>query len=596
MKKFLLCFFVIFTIISINPLNVSASDEVDLSKFNIETTIKEDGSIDMVEFITYNFSGKYNGAYRDVSIKNTDGMYNVKVSYVSKSGQETPFRKVNTAENGDDNVFQILKQDTDLYRIKIYSPSKDEEKTFKITYTMKNVATKYKDTGEFFYEYWSDYNETEIDNLKIHINIPDIAEDNNIKAYYHAVSSGNASVKNGSVDYSFPHVNSKELVETRVLFPASSIPLSSKIRNENALSRILKEEADYREKQQQKIAHAIMIKKIFNYVSMILGLLFIIFMFPVWRKFRNNPQDIYSTYSPPELPEECTPAVASYMVKRTVDGRTTYATILDLWRKGYLTIEKTEFENSKDKVDFSIKKVKKAAQELLKHERYFISWLFDTLGDGETVTTSAIKKSNESSSFYYDFQKWSKLVEEEVKSRNYYDKKANSAGRWLILFSVIGIIVSIVSLAFRAYFGIFSLLVSIFVMICGIYYCIKRSPYGQSQYNKWIKFKNYIKNSDFTYDASTDYIESYIPYAEALNMERNNMSKLRSSFHNPSQNMGWIYYYLLFDSMNLNKSEQFNYYIYDSFGTGSSGSSSSISGSSSSGSSGSSGGGGAGGF
>lgn len=56
MKKFLLGLFVLFFIISVNPLNVSASsEEIALSKFNIETTIKEDGSIDMVELITYNF-------------------------------------------------------------------------------------------------------------------------------------------------------------------------------------------------------------------------------------------------------------------------------------------------------------------------------------------------------------------------------------------------------------------------------------------------------------------------------------------------------------------------------------------------------------
>ncbi len=490
---------------------------MDLSKFNVETSIKEDGSIDMVEFITYNFSKKYNGAYRDISTRNTGGMYNAKVYYESRTGEEIPLKKVNNAKNGDSNVFEILKQDADLYRIKIYSPSKDEEKTFKITYTMKNAATKYKDTGEFFYEYWSDYNETEINNLKIHINIPNIAENKDIKAYCHTVSGGNVSVKNRSVDYSFPHVNSKEMVETRVLFPASSIPLSSKIRNENALDRILNEEADYREKQQQKMVRALIIKKIFNYTSMILGLFFIISMFLIWKKFRNNPEDIYNIYSPPELPEECTPAAAAYMVNRVVNGRTIYATILDLWRRSYLTIEKLEPENGKDKIDFSIKKIRKAAQELLKHERYFINWLFDILGNGESVNTSSIKKSSKSSSFYHHFQKWSKLVVEEVKSRNYCDKKANSTGKWLIIFSI-------VSLIFNAYLGIFNLLVSIFVMICGIYYCTKRSPYGQSQYNKWIKFKNYIKNADFTYNTGTDYIESYIPYAEALNMKNSTMS------------------------------------------------------------------------
>ncbi|APM39568.1 DUF2207 domain-containing protein [Clostridium kluyveri] len=594
MKKFLLGLFVLFFIISVNPLNVSASsEEIALSKFNIETTIKEDGSIDMVELITYNFKKKFNGAYRDISIRNTEGIYDIKVSFISEAGQETPFRKVTDAKNGDNNVFEISKQNKDLYRLKIYSPSKNEEKTFKIAYTMKNVVTKYKDTGELFYEYWSDYNETKIDNLKIHINLPYNMENQDIKAYYHTVSSGNISVKNGTVEYTFPHINSKELVEARVLFPASSIPLSPKTRNENALDRILSEEADYREKQQQKIALALARKKTFNYVSIISVLFFLIFILIIWRKFRNNNQDVYSIYSPPELPEECTPAVAAYLVNRTATGRTIYATLLDLWRKGYLTIKKAEPENKKDKINFSINKVEKDSGELLNHERYFMNWLFDKLGNGKSVTTSSIKKANKKSPFYHDSQEWSNLIREEVKSRNYYDKKANRTGIWLIAFSIIGIIISIVSLAFGAGMGILSLLASVITMICGVYYCVKKSPKGQSRYNNWIKFIKYIKNTDFTCDLNTHYIESYIPYAEALNIKKGSMSNLTAAFHNPSQNMGWIYYYLLFDSMNLNRKEQFSYYIYDSFNTGSSGSSSSDSSSSSSGSSG---GGGAGGF
>lgn len=184
------------------------------------------------------------------------------MSFISEAGQETPFSKVTDAKNGDNNVFEISKQNKDIYRLKIYSPSKNEEKTFKIAYTMKNVVTKYKDTAELFYEYWSDYNETKIDNLKIHINLPYNIQNQDIKAYYHTVSAGNISVKNGTVEYTFPHINSKELVEARVLFPASSIPLSPKTKNENALDRILSEEADYREKQQQKMALALARKRL----------------------------------------------------------------------------------------------------------------------------------------------------------------------------------------------------------------------------------------------------------------------------------------------------------------------------------------------
>ncbi|AJA46685.1 hypothetical protein CPAST_c05850 [Clostridium pasteurianum DSM 525 = ATCC 6013] len=590
MKKFLLCFCVLVLTFSIHSLKVLAADGISLSQFNVETTLKEDGSIDMEELLTYNFKDKYNGAYREISTKNTDGIYNIKVWFLSKDGEEIPLREVSNAKNGDNNVFEVLKENSTLYRIKIYSPSNNEEKTFKITYTMKNVAVKYKDTGEFFYTYWSDYNETEIDNFKIHINIASNTENENIKAYYHGISAGNMSIENGSVYYTFPHVNSKELVETRVLFPAELISLSTNTRDENGLNRILGEEADYREEQQQKIAKAALMKKVFDYIDIILGAISIIAMLIIWRGFKNNSQEVYSIYSPPEIPEECTPAVAAYLVNRIANGRTIYATILDLWRKGYLNIEKIDTENSKDKSNFLLKKIKRLDKSLLKHEKYFMDWIFKTLGDGNSVSTAQVKKS----SFYYAFQEWVKLIREEIKARNYYDKKATSKGIALIIAASVFIVISIISLVFHAYFGAFSLTISVFMLIYGIACCVKKTPYGQSKYNDWIKFKKYIKDVDFNYNdnMNRDYVEKYIPYAEALNMNKNSMIKLKNVFDNPSQDMGWIYYYLLFDNINLKRNEQFNYYIYNSFGTGSYGSSDASSGGGGS----SAGGGGAGGF
>ena len=106
MKKFLICFFVLILTISLVPIKALASDGVDLSKLNIETKIAQDGSINMEELITYDFKDKYNGAYRDISTKNTDGLYNLNVLLISKNGQEIPFKKVTDAKDGDTGVFE----------------------------------------------------------------------------------------------------------------------------------------------------------------------------------------------------------------------------------------------------------------------------------------------------------------------------------------------------------------------------------------------------------------------------------------------------------------------------------------------------------
>lgn len=44
------------------------------------------------------------------------------------------------------------------------------------------------------------------------------------------------------------------------------------------------------------------------------------------------------------IPEDCTPAVASYITGRNINGNIFFATVLDLFNKGYLRISR-RYEN-----------------------------------------------------------------------------------------------------------------------------------------------------------------------------------------------------------------------------------------------------------
>ncbi|OAA93870.1 DUF2207 domain-containing protein [Clostridium coskatii] len=597
-KKFLISTFILLFAISIHSFKAYASSGVDLSMFNVNTSIKEDGSIDVEEIITYNFKDNYNGAYRDISTIRTKGIKNLKVSLISHDGSEVPFKESSKVKNGDNGVFEILSKGTNLYGIKIYCPSKNEKRTFKITYTIKNVSVKYNDTGEFYYTYLSNYNETKVDNLKIHINLPENIDKQYIKAYYHGIANGECIIRNGNVDYFFHHVKSKELVQVRLLFPSKLIPLCKNVNNKNLLNTILSQEANYEKQKQQKIAHAIFVRNILNIISVVLCLLSLFLIFKTSKKLNKITDTSYSAYSPVEIPEDCTPAVAAYLVARTINGRTIYATILDLWRKGYLTIEKNILDAAKKKLNFLIIKNKEPDWLLLKHEKYFMHWIFDIMGSGQNVSTLEIKKHCKISSSHSNFANWLNLIKEEAKSRNYYDVEASKAGIFIIILAVVELIFSTISLMTEAHAGIFSLIISIFMIVYGSMCCCKKSAYGQSQYKKWMKFKSHVQNMDLEYNIGNATIETYIPYAEALNIKQNSMSKLRNSFKTPSDDdMGWLYYYLIFDSSTFDKDDTFSNNIYNSFNTGSSGNSI-VSSDNSSGSSsdGAAGGGGAGGF
>ncbi|WP_406541356.1 DUF2207 domain-containing protein [Clostridium ljungdahlii] len=130
-KKFLISTFILLFAISIHSFKAYASSGVDLSMFNVNTSIKEDGSIDVEEIITYNFKDNYNGAYRDISTIRTKGIKSLKVSLISHDGSEVPFKESSKVKNGDNGVFEILSKGTNLYGIKIYCPSKMKRELLK---------------------------------------------------------------------------------------------------------------------------------------------------------------------------------------------------------------------------------------------------------------------------------------------------------------------------------------------------------------------------------------------------------------------------------------------------------------------------------
>ena len=130
-----------------------------IKDMDIQATINKDGSVSVEHLITYKFNGDYNGIYINVPYnledttfekigKNTfldDKFYNgdeIIVNNVSliNSDAETEFRRVdsNMAYNGLRNAYTVTKQNG-ISQIKVYSPSKNITKKFKIDYTINNL-------------------------------------------------------------------------------------------------------------------------------------------------------------------------------------------------------------------------------------------------------------------------------------------------------------------------------------------------------------------------------------------------------------------------------------------------------------------------
>ncbi len=578
----------------------NAEESLIIPKWHIESQLQENGDLSIVEDITFRFNDKFNGVFREIVLEKTSGLQDIKVAEVTESG-EFQYKKVKDAKKGDYGVF-IVSEERKVNRLQIFSPSRDEEKTFRISYIVKNVAIMHNDIGELYYKFLGSENETPIGSFTVEIRLPQKDINDEVKVFAHGPLNGKITRKTNDIVYmEVTDVPKDTYIEGRILFPKDFIPSSTNIVNKNSYKSILDEEASLQKKIEKKSALDEAITKILGNISLITSiveLLIFVLLLIIFRRDKN----IYETINSSQIPEDCTPAIAGYITNMVIDTNTIMATILDLFRKSYIRIEDGEEYTKKRKKlkDFTITRVKEDDASLLSHEKYFLGWLLDEIGDKSSVTTRDIEQysKDNNSKFMTDYYDWQKKIKEDTISKGYFEKGRGKYAAFLIIFSSITLLISIVTLIFENLLGLTLLLASILLLIFGISLIHRKSDYGYGQYKKWLEFKKYMNNSkkQATIDDFSRYpLDISLIYALGLGVDKKILKKFdietTSSSGEHLYSNGWLYWYLIFasDKNNLFKRSIDNSFSGASSSTGSGGGFSG-------GGGGGAGGGGAGGF
>ena len=137
----------------------------EIDKVDINAAIMDNGDINVTEYLTYNFSGDFNGFLRELNSTGSDGCIINSVVVIDKSGFETIATSGNT---GAENTYEISENGYKT-SIKLYSKSSNEKKIFKVNYTAKNVAKKYETTGQLYWDFYSVENISSIKEANLNI-------------------------------------------------------------------------------------------------------------------------------------------------------------------------------------------------------------------------------------------------------------------------------------------------------------------------------------------------------------------------------------------------------------------------------------------
>jgi uncharacterized membrane protein len=302
---------------------------------NVQTDIliNNDASISVSEIRTTYFDGSFSQIYWDIPLKPQQKIENVIFSdengtfYQQTNGPDTVSRPKYT--------FSAVSEGNTEH-IEAYFSASNENKTFKLNYTVTNAITKYNDVAELYWKVIGDNWGTKTGQVVSTITLPEMVSKSSIYIWGHGPLNGKSEIIDGKTTrFTVQNVPSNTFVEIRELFPKSIISSLNTV-NENALQRIKNEESGF---QKQTI-----LREQFQVISIILLIIFIIawiiFWTYVWFKYGkeyhlDTPKYIHNP------PSNLEPALVESLVNQglNITPNSFSATILDLARKKYIKIE-----------------------------------------------------------------------------------------------------------------------------------------------------------------------------------------------------------------------------------------------------------------
>ena len=484
----------------------SAEDRwFQIEEVNIHALIDTDGSMHVTETDTYHFNGTFNGILIDLDTSGSDGIEDFQAYEVA----EQEYIPLEYEETSDGNRIQ--------YRI--YSASEDETKVFEFTYSLLNVVQVYADTAELYWKFFDESNENTLETVQIDVEFPEGAKQEEIKAFGHGPLEGTVERPDArTVQFQVSPLPAYKMFETRLLFPDSYVPDSTKINSEPMLEQILEEEENWSYSDDDEFWTIALI--IFIALLLLHLLVGALFYYKFGKPYKPDWKHKYYR----ELPEDVSPAVVSYLMKRRNDTSDLIATLLDLVRKKYVSMQVVKSPDPKEQDDytFQLKKTNKDGL-LLPHERMLVNWFFGKEGRAGKVSLSMIREQAEhkksAEAFYDKWTKWQDEVLHTVNRLNYFEERPKNSKiyAWFVIVVALQVF-AVWWLTGGSFLVLYPLPLLLFRMKSQF-----RTPSGQTEYAKWKSFKRFL--NDYSRMASREPLavhlwEQYFVYAISLGVAK----------------------------------------------------------------------------
>ena len=470
-----------------------------IAAVQIEATLRDDGSMRVVEHLTYDFEGEFHNGTRPIP----RGDYEIVDMAVTERGEPLPFEGA-------------------PHDLAWHYDARDERRTFDVAYTVLGAAEVGPDVGELYWKWVGDQHPG-VGEVRVALDVPGDGLD--VRAWAHGPLDGRVEIQGTRILFSVRDLPSGEFVEGRVAVPAAAFS-GVEPRGDARLPRIIAEETNLAEEANQQRARQLEAarrrQQVVDFLARwywLVPLLGGAGFFELWRRFGREhraPVDVGQYLrEPPDDPPALVPTLLSW---GTVGPVALSATIVDLAQRGYLKIEEVRVDRRflGDKVDWKL--IWQPNEEPVRpYEHQVLERLF---ADGREITQSEFERWCKRHRTSAD--RWWTSVQKKIRTE-YRQRRYQEGGKGLVyaanvVLSVGVVSTGIVTAATGAPIGALGI-------VCGVVQGVatitlrRRTVAGAQRVAAWKAFRRHLEDFSDLEEAPVGHLilwERYLVYAVAL--------------------------------------------------------------------------------
>lgn len=469
----------------------------------VEASVRPDGSMEVVERLTYSFDGTFDVGDRDIP----DGdYYDIVDMRASEDGR--PLRRIDP----DPATFEWdLGGATGTH-------------TYDIAYTVVGAVQVGPDVGELYWKFIGD-DFPRVGGLDVTITFPGDGTD--LLAWAHGPLTGTVQPSGNVVTLDVGDVPAGRFVEARVALPAGAFTVTP--RGGPRLATIVAEEDERARRADAERTRKQVAQVASPFVALVGAGAFV----GIWRKWGKEPPP------PPnvgeywrDVPEEPPAVVLALEEFGSVDGRAFAATVVDLAQRGWLTIEEQRRDRllRADALDYLFTPTPKAGADLSGFDAAVYTRLFPA---GAPVRQSEVlaRAQDDRAGAAAWMSGFKEMVSSDFAARGYVDRSQPT--KWLLHGLVVAVVAgsgAVALFGLEAVFGIVGLVVAgLLVALSPL--LRKRTPAGARRLAEVEGLRRFLRDFSRLDEVPVEQLalyERYLVYAVALGVADDLVAGLRT--------------------------------------------------------------------